>query len=102
MTISNQKKNKIKELLTLKKTHRIIAKFLKVSNTTIQNCSKELENYQNKHPISKDTIKISYIAEMLFINENRSKRFGYYPDIAIECIKEIEIIRKRILDSIKK
>ena len=98
MTITNQKKRKIMELLILKKTHRVIAKFLKVSNTTIQNCNKELENDYNRYSINKDTIKISYIAEMLFTNENRNKRFGNYENVALECIKEIERIKNELIE----
>lgn len=98
MTISRQKKHKIIELLIFKKTYREISKFLKVSNTTIQNCYKELQITNNKYPSNKDTIKVSYIAELLFSNkENRSKKFGYYQDIALNCIKELEIIRNNII-----
>ena len=98
MTISYQKKRSIIEKLILKKTYREIAKNLKVSNTTIQNCNKELENDYNRFSINKDTIKISYIAEMLFTNENRSKRFGNYENVALECIKEIERIRNDLIE----
>ena len=77
-------------MILLKKTFREIAKKLQVSNTTIKKYSLELKFDKLSHPIYYENQKISYISEMLF---GKEKKFGYYDDIALDCINEITRIR---------